>query len=120
MVAAGPSDARRSATRRPAKRVLSDEALQRTLIWGGFSLLLTLLGLWRPDGGRAAIAVCFLLMAVMVNSYATFTETQSSVAWANTALPPLTRRGGAGAAAPTGHGRCRAGRRRPGLGVHWR
>lgn len=68
-----------------------DETMQRTLIWAGVSLALVLLGLWRPNLGRAAIGAFFLLMAIAVNIVTIITNPQSYAAWADTALLPLYR-----------------------------
>jgi hypothetical protein len=67
-----------------------DATLQRTLIWAGYLLALALLGVWKPNLGRAAIGVFFLLMAVLVNIYTTVANPQSYAAWTDTALLPST------------------------------
>jgi hypothetical protein len=52
---------------------------------------LTLLAVWKPNVGRAAIGAFFVLMAVMVNVVTVVTNPQSYAAWADTALVPLYR-----------------------------
>jgi hypothetical protein len=65
--------------------------MDRLLIWAGFSVVLVMLCLARPNLGRITIGLFFLAMAVGANVVTTLTNPTSYAAWVDTIWLPFYR-----------------------------